>query len=57
MDVSTVIEEHLVPALLDMKNAVMDDFEFLTEDRPLEPDLRSFAAKIADQSWSLYDEV
>jgi histidine ammonia-lyase len=52
-----VIEDHLVPALLDMKNAVMGEFEFLAEDRPLEPDLRSFAAKIADQSWSLYDEV
>jgi histidine ammonia-lyase len=50
-------EAHLVPALLEMKNAVMGDFEFLAEDRPLESDLRRFAAGIASQSWSLYDEV
>ena len=50
-------EAHLVPALLDMKNAVMDDFEFLAEDRPLESDLRRFTASIAGQAWSLYDEV
>jgi histidine ammonia-lyase len=50
-------EAHLVPALLEMKNAVMGDFEFLAEDRPLESDLRRFSAGIANQSWSLYDEV
>jgi len=35
----------------------LSEFEFLTEDRPLEADLRHFAAKISDQTWTLYDEV
>lgn len=50
-------EAHLVPALLGMKNAVMADFEFLAEDRPLESDLRNFTRKIGAREWSLYDEV
>jgi histidine ammonia-lyase len=50
-------ETHLVPAVLEMKDDVMNDFEFLAEDRPLEADLRRFTARIADQEWSLYDEV
>jgi histidine ammonia-lyase len=50
-------EAHLVPALLEMKDDVMTDFQFLAEDRPLEMDLRRFTAKIAEQGWSLYDEV
>lgn len=54
---SELDETHLVPALLGMKNAVMADFEFLAEDRPLESDLRNFTHKISAQEWSLYDEV
>ena len=54
---SELDETHLVPALLGMKNAVMVDFEFLAEDRPLESDLRNFTRKISAQEWSLYDEV
>jgi histidine ammonia-lyase len=50
-------ESHLVPALLEMQRAVLSEFEFLTEDRPLEFDLRHFAAKISEQAWTLYDEV
>ncbi len=50
-------EEHLVPALLEMKQAVLSEFEFLTEDRPLESDLRHFTALINQQAWALYDEV
>lgn len=50
-------QEHLVPAVLDMKESVFSEFEFLTEDRPLEGDLRLFVAKIQDQAWALYDEV
>lgn len=50
-------QKHLVPAVLDMKESVFSEFEFLTEDRPLEGDLRLFVAKIQDQAWALYDEV
>ena len=50
-------QEHLVPALLQMKNAVLSEFEFLTEDRPLEGDLRHFVSKINEQAWPLYDEL
>ena len=50
-------EAHLVPELLDMKNAVMKEFAFLAEDRPLEADLRHFTSSISTQAWSLYDEV
>ncbi len=50
-------EAHLVPELLDMKNAVMSEFAFLAEDRPLETDLRHFTSRISARAWSLYDEV
>ena len=50
-------QSHLVPALLEMKDSLFSEFEFLAEDRPLESDLRHFAAKIQSQGWSLYDEV
>ena len=50
-------EEHLVPALLDMKDEILTEFEFLTEDRPLESDLRHFTAMINQRAWALYDEV
>jgi histidine ammonia-lyase len=50
-------EAHLVPELLDMKNAVMKEFTFLAEDRPLEADLRHFTSRISTRAWSLYDEV
>lgn len=48
---------HLVPAVLDMKTAVYEEFEFLAEDRPLEADLRRFADNIRGRAWPLYDEV
>jgi len=50
-------QEHLVPALLQMKDAVLSEFEFLSEDRPLEGDLRHFTSRIKEQAWALYDEV
>lgn len=50
-------QSHLVPALLQMKESLFSEFEFLAEDRPLEGDLRHFTAKIRDRSWALYDEV
>jgi len=49
--------DHLVPALLEMKDAVLTEFEFLAEDRPLEGDLRHFARQISAKAWPLYDEV
>jgi histidine ammonia-lyase len=52
-----VEQAHLVPAVLDMKEAVYAEFEFLAEDRPLEHDLRHFAANIRGKAWALYDEV
>ncbi len=52
-----LIKSHLVPELLEMQNAVMSDFEFLAEDRPLEADLRRFCDKIGAREWSLYAEV
>ena len=48
---------HLVPAILEMKESVFSEFEFLTEDRPLEPELRLFSARIRERAWELYDEV
>jgi histidine ammonia-lyase len=50
-------QDHLVPALLQMKDAVLSEFEFLSEDRPLESDLRHFVSSINAQAWPLYDEV
>ena len=50
-------EEHLVPALLDMKDAIPTEFEFLTEDRPLESDLRPFTAMINQQAGALREEA
>jgi histidine ammonia-lyase len=48
---------HLVPAILQMKESVLSEFEFLTEDRALEPELRLFADRIRQRAWDLYDEV
>jgi histidine ammonia-lyase len=50
-------QHHLVPALLQMKDAVLAEFEFLAEDRPLEGDLRHFVGRINEQVWPLYDEL
>jgi len=50
-------QTHLVPAVLDMKEAVYSEFEFLAEDRPLEQDLRHFTSNIRNKVWALYDEV
>ena len=48
---------HLLPAILEMKEAVFSEFEFLAEDRPLEFELRLFSARIRERAWNLYDEV
>jgi len=48
---------HILPAVSEMKNSVFADFEFLTEDRPLEGELRRFTSMIQDRAWNLYDKV
>lgn len=48
---------HLVPAILDMKAAVLARFELLAEDRPLDADLREFVALIRERFWELYDDA
>ena len=50
-------QSHLLPALLEMKDSVFSDFEFLTEDRPLDTELRNFTSMIQDRAWGLYEEV
>lgn len=43
-------------AVFAMMNNVLEDFELLVEDRPLEETLRRFTQFIRDQRWELYDE-
>ena len=50
-------QSHLLPAVLEMKDSVFSDFEFLSEDRALDTDLRRFTSMIQDRAWNLYDEV
>ncbi len=50
-------DNHLLPTLLEMKDSVFSDFEFLTEDRPLDGELRCFTSMIQNRAWKLYDEV
>jgi len=50
-------DSHLLPTLLEMKESVFADFEFLTEDRALDAELRGFTAMIRNRTWKLYDEV
>ncbi|WP_261858827.1 HAL/PAL/TAL family ammonia-lyase [Photobacterium sanguinicancri] len=47
-------DNHFSPALKAMAAAVLNDFEPVIEDRPLEGDLRKFIAMIQQQHWSLY---
>jgi len=35
-------------------SSVLNEFEFVTEDRPLEKDLRQFITHIQQRHWSLY---
>lgn len=45
----------LTPALETMRAQVFEHFEFLEEDRPLEPTLRAVIALIQSQRWALYE--
>lgn len=44
----------LTAAVCDMKQRVFDDFVFVTEDRPLEADLRATITRIQQRHWQLY---
>jgi len=44
----------LTAAVGDMKRQLLDDFVFVTEDRPLEADLRATIARIQNRHWFLY---
>lgn len=45
---------HFSPALRTMTRSVLDEFEMVIEDRPLEQDLRRFVDNIQRQVWELY---
>lgn len=45
---------HLSPALREMTQEILNDFDFVIEDRPLEADLRRYITKIQQQFWTLY---
>lgn len=45
---------HLSPAIAQMTQHILSDFDFVVEDRPLEHDLRHFIARIQQCAWELY---
>ncbi|EJT0552919.1 HAL/PAL/TAL family ammonia-lyase [Vibrio vulnificus] len=47
-------ENHMSDRLKTICSSVLNEFEFVTEDRPLEKDLRQFIAHIQQRHWSLY---
>ncbi|MCJ0823768.1 aromatic amino acid ammonia-lyase [Vibrio vulnificus] len=47
-------ENHMSDRLKAICSSVLHEFEFVTEDRPLEKDLRQFIAHIQQRHWSLY---
>ncbi|MCL4123277.1 UNVERIFIED_CONTAM: hypothetical protein GTU68_060959 [Idotea baltica] len=47
-------DNELSVELKTMRDAVLSEFEFVNEDRPLEQDLRNFINKIQQQHWTLY---
>ncbi|WP_261874212.1 HAL/PAL/TAL family ammonia-lyase [Vibrio rarus] len=49
-------DEHLSDNLKAIRDAVLEEFEFVEEDRPLEQDLRHFMARIQQRHWALYPE-
>jgi histidine ammonia-lyase len=46
--------EVLSPEIAGMREQVFSKFEFLTEDRPLEGDLREMVSLIQGREWALY---
>jgi histidine ammonia-lyase len=51
-----VCEATLTPSMADMLHDIDTFFPLVTEDRPLEGELRQTMAYINDQRWSLYDD-
>lgn len=49
-------ESSLADSIRQTHNEVFDKFELLTEDRPLDSDLRHFVELIQNQAWSTYSE-
>ncbi|MCG9633508.1 aromatic amino acid ammonia-lyase [Vibrio sp. Isolate30] len=47
-------EHHMSDNLKQIRDQVMQEFEFVVEDRPLESDLRLFIQRIQQQHWTLY---
>ncbi|EKK9986546.1 aromatic amino acid lyase [Vibrio vulnificus] len=47
-------ENHMSDRLKAICSSVLNEFEFVTEDRPLEQDLRQFITHIQQRHWSLY---
>ncbi|EHZ2745765.1 aromatic amino acid lyase [Vibrio vulnificus] len=47
-------ENHMSVRLKAICSSVLNEFEFVTEDRPLEKDLRQFITHIQQRHWSLY---
>ncbi|MGF1718623.1 aromatic amino acid ammonia-lyase [Vibrio kyushuensis] len=47
-------EHHMSDNLKMIRDAVLEEFEFVNEDRPLENDLRHFISQIQNRHWPLY---
>jgi histidine ammonia-lyase len=47
-------EQHMSHRLKKMQSDILNEFEFVNEDRPLEADLRKFMMFIQQQHWTLY---
>lgn len=47
-------QQHMSDQLRAMCAHVLEEFDFVSEDRPLEKDLRHFIARIQQRHWSLY---
>ncbi|MDE1208520.1 HAL/PAL/TAL family ammonia-lyase [Vibrio aestuarianus] len=47
-------EQHMSHNIKQMRSAVLQEFDFVVEDRPLEHDLRHFINRIQQRHWALY---
>lgn len=54
MSNNEIEESSLSDSILNTHKEVFEEFELLTEDRPLDNDLRRFVSLIQNQSWSTY---
>ncbi|WP_434340462.1 HAL/PAL/TAL family ammonia-lyase [Motilimonas cestriensis] len=48
--------QQLTPALAQFKDRIFEQFEFVSEDRPLEDDLRRTLSQIQQKHWELYGD-